>query len=83
MDISANTKGKKTMNNMRDGSTQGDKWEEFGRGIIEQQARIAIRDWTTVQDILIRNYIDNDNIVHIWCSKRHHNLNNLIIDGDI
>jgi len=31
--------------------------KEFDKGTMEQQTRMAIRDKTTVQDILTRNYI--------------------------
>jgi len=42
---------------MGDGGMKDDKWEESGKEIMEQQARMAIRDRTTTQDVLIRNYI--------------------------
>jgi hypothetical protein len=35
---------------------EDDKSEEFGRGIMEQQARMAIRNRTTAQNVLTRNY---------------------------
>jgi len=44
----------KTMGN---GSMEGNKWEKFGRGTIEQRTRMLIKDWAMVQDFLNRNYI--------------------------
>jgi len=57
MDISGKTKERKIKNNRGDGNMEGDKWEEFGKRTMEQQTRMAIRDQTTAQNILIRNYI--------------------------
>jgi len=56
--ISICGKTRETQNNMENGNTESDKWEEFGGGAMEQQTRIrAIRDRTTLQDVLNQNYI--------------------------
>jgi hypothetical protein len=40
------------------GSMGDDKWKEFDTGTIEQQTRMAIRNQTMAQDIVIRKYKD-------------------------
>jgi len=37
---------------MENGNTECNKLEEFGRGVMEQQMRMAIRDRTMSRDIL-------------------------------
>jgi len=44
---------RKIKNNMGYGDTVTDKREKFGKGTIEQRARMAIKDRTTPRDILI------------------------------
>jgi len=45
--ISGKTKEKMTKNNME--NREGNKWDEFGRETLQQQARMAIRDRTMAQ----------------------------------
>jgi len=50
-------KMKERKTNMGDDVAEDNKREEFGRGTMEKQVRIVIKDQPMAQDVLTRNYI--------------------------